>query len=188
MPARVRAADPGLPKQHRCFCRAAYSGEMGCYDEVHGGWQCGQTKGLGKGLRRLLPGDSVELIPAPMDEAAYELYVKGQAHVRPERDFLLAMSEGGYITVRDGSFVKWARSACPGLPIFDSLGLPFLGRPLKVAVKVVSEQARDCAACAAVRSGRVADYRAELEAARSEVRDVAAQRRADRARAGFRSV
>ncbi len=59
----------------------------------------------------------------------------------------------------------------------------FLDRPLATAVKVVSTEARDCAARAAVRGGRMDDYRAEQEAARCEMRDAAA-----RARSGFRSV
>ena len=161
---------------------------MGCYDEVHGGWQCGQTKALGKRMRNVLPGDSVELIPAPMDDDVYALYVKGQAQIRPERDFLLAMFERGYITVRDGIFVKWARSPYPGLPIFDSLRRPLLDPPLASPVKMVSSEARDCAACAAVRGGRVNDYRAERVAAAHVHAAAIAQWRADQARAGFRSV
>lgn len=76
---------------------------MGGYDEVHGGWQCGQTKALGKHMRHLAPGFGVELISVPMDDVMHELYVKDQARVCPERDFLVAMSEGGYLTVRDAS-------------------------------------------------------------------------------------
>ena len=158
---------------------------MGCYDEVHGGWQCGQVKGLGKGMRELLPGDSVELIPAPMDQVEYEAFVRGEARARPERDFLLAMCEGGYVTVRDGIFVEWAVSADPGLPVFDSLGLPFLGRRKPAHARAVSADARDCASCAAVREGRADDYRAERASA---MRDAVAHRRAERFQATFRSV
>lgn len=161
---------------------------MGCYDEVHGGWQCGQAKGLGKGMRQLLPGDRVQLIPAPMDDEAYEAYVRGRARARPEQDFLMAMSEGGYLTIRDGVYVKWARAAYPGLPVFDSLGRPFLDRPLVAAARTVSVAARDCAACAAVRCDRVSQYLAQRAAASRAQRDAVAQRRAERARAGFRSV
>jgi hypothetical protein len=150
---------------------------MGCYDEVHGGWRCGQTKALGKGMRHLLPGDSVELIPAPMDDPMYAAYVKGQAHVRPVRDYVVAMSEGGFVIVRDGVFVKWARSAYPGLPIFDGVGKPFLAGLVATAVKVVSAEARHCAACAAVRGGRVDAYRAEREAGALAQNDAVAQSR-----------
>jgi hypothetical protein len=56
---------------------------VSCYDEVHGGWQCGQTNALGKRRRTLLPGDSVGLIPAPMNDVEYALSVKGQSLVPP---------------------------------------------------------------------------------------------------------
>jgi hypothetical protein len=122
-PAPARAATGLCRTATRCRIDA-YAGEVGSYDEVHGGWQCGQTRALGKRTRHLLPGDSVELIPAPMTDAEFELYAKGQAHVRPERAFLLAMWEGGYVTVRDDIFVQWARSPLLGLPVFDCLTQP----------------------------------------------------------------
>ena len=155
---------------------------------MHGGWRCGQTKALGRRSRHLLPGDRVDLEPVPMDEAEYEAYLRGEVRVRPERDFLVAMPEGGYLTVRSGTFVEWATAAYPGLAIFDGVGRPLLGEPVAADVEVVSLEARDCAACAAVRGGRLDAYRRQrAEAARSR-KDEVAQRRAERARARFHSV
>lgn len=158
---------------------------MGCYDEVHGGWRCSQVKGLGKAFRDICPGDSVQLIPAPMTDAEYELYVKGEALVRPERDFLLIMSEGGYVTVRDGIFVEWAVSADVALPVFNSLGIPFAGRREGSLSRAVNVEAGECPVCAAVRDGTADDYRAKRAAA---LHEASAQRAAEKRRTTFRSV
>jgi hypothetical protein len=161
---------------------------MGSYDTVHGGWRCGQTKALGRGLGCVLPGDQVEVIPAPMDAEEYEAYLNGEIQARPERDFLVAMWQGGYLVVRDGIFVKWARSAYPGLPIFDGGGHPFLERPVPAESKAVSVDAGECRACKAVRHGTLDAFRQELAAAALVREEVAAHRRAERARAKFHSV
>jgi hypothetical protein len=158
---------------------------MGCFDDVHGGWQCGQVKGLGKVSGDIFPGDSVQLIPAPMDDAEYKLYLRGEPLVRPERDFLLIMSEGGYITVRDGIFVEWAVSADLALPVFNSLGLAFTGLRRPASSRAVSVEAGECAACSAVRDGSADDYRTKRSAA---MRAARAQFRAQRRRSAFRSV
>lgn len=71
---------------------------------MHGGWRCGQTKALGKGNRGLLPGDAVNLIPAPRNDEELHAYLEGRAAVRSEQDFAIQMVEGGYVVVRGGEY------------------------------------------------------------------------------------
>ena len=92
----------------------------------------------------LLPGDNVELIPAPMDQAGVRSVHKGQARARPTHDSQVVMAEGDYVTVGAGIFVEWARRKY-ALPIFDDLGQFFPGRPAATVAMTVGAGARDCA-------------------------------------------
>ena len=110
------------------------------------------------------------MIPAPMNDAEYQLYLRGEPLVRPERDFLMIMSGGGYITVRDGIFVEWAVAADLALPVFNSLGLVFIGLRKPAPSRAVSVEAGECAACSAVR-GRQRGRLPHAAVGRKESRD-----------------
>jgi hypothetical protein len=161
---------------------------MGSFDSVHGGDRCGQTKALGKRMRDLVVGDPVEVVPAPMDEAQYEDFLDRKLVARPERNFLVAMPEGGYLLVKDGVLLAWQGHVSDGLPVFSYLGYPDSaegaerteGETAFDAVEAALE-AEDCPVCSAVRDGMVPQYREQLAAERAE-------RRALRARAAMRSV
>lgn len=155
---------------------------MGSYDTVHGGDRCGQTKALGKRMRNLVVGDAVEVVPAPMDEQQYEVFLDGQTPARHERDFLVAMTEGGYLLVAGGALQAWQAEAPAGLPLFNYLGYADAERDDDIAMASdAALEAENCMFCAAVLDGRVAELREELATERAE-------RRAMRARAAMRSV
>lgn len=163
---------------------------MGSYDTVHAGDRCGQTKALGKNQRGLVPGDAVQLFPAPMDDAEFQAWLADELPARPERDFAVQMYEGGAVIVADGVLVRWADEVPAGVPVFDGTGYPVseTGPADANAAAESAAAARDCPACTAVRHGKVAEYRADLAAQQQAVREANANRRADRARAQFKVV
>jgi hypothetical protein len=92
----------------------------------------------------LLPGDNVELIPAPMAKREYEAYIRARPALDRRTTSQVVMAEGDYVTVGDGIFVEWARRKY-ALPIFDDLGQFFPGRPAAIVAMNVGAGARDCA-------------------------------------------
>lgn len=125
---------------------------MGSYDEVHGGWRCGQSKAFGKMGRKLVPGDAVQLVHAPMTQEELESFYEALV-AQPERDFMVDSGDGGALIVRDGIFVEWAGRPDPLLPAFSYLGYPLAEAIPPACGTEVSEEAGFCPVCTAVRNG-----------------------------------
>lgn len=96
---------------------------MGSYDEVHTGYRCGQVKALGKGFRRLVPGQAVILQPCVMTSEQHDQFGP-EMPARPEvRDFDVQMALE-FLHVRDGVITGWDENLDLGVPLFDYTGWP----------------------------------------------------------------
>lgn len=136
-------------------------------------------QGVGKRNGNLVPGDAVELVPAPMNEQEYKAYLSGTLPARPERDFAVGMPEGGFLVLRDGTLQDWDATLPADLPLFDCLGQSVADTSAETDLAQDGDRRAEAATChmrEAVRNGRVAELRAELAEARA-VR-LAAQRAA----------
>lgn len=170
---------------------------MGRFDTVHTGFRHGQTKAFGKGGAAWVVGDLVACYPAPISNEEYDAWLAG-ADIKPHPDtsFQIATLEGGYLTVRDGTLRGWEDTRDASLSLFSNLGQPIsdagidetqtLGQPTGTSewVDKALDAPANCPLCGAVRRGEAGEYRAAQKAARSELREAAQARRANRPRRG----
>ena len=93
---------------------------MGCFDEIHAGTRCGQTKALGR-RNSFVVGDVVHLVPS-LTVAQAE--ANEEAVADAATDFQIAAPEGGFLTVRDSVLTSWDDYYDASLPLYGYYGHP----------------------------------------------------------------